>query len=126
VRLVDVPTNLPVRNVGVRGLGTGMITKYAGVAFDTVSTWIIDENMATVRQNYVGVGVSAARSGAVELLAITRPGGTAALFVFNTGVLLEYQENDVTLSTPIGQPGVLAYLGIGDDQRTIFAAGFLP
>lgn len=125
-RLVDVPTNLPVLNTAVRGLGTGMITKYAGVSFDTVSTWIIDENMATVRQNYVGAGLFAGRSGAVEFMEPSRPGGGRSLFVFNTGVLLEYQENNVSLSTAIGQPGVLAYLGIGDDQRTIYAAGFLP
>ncbi|MDP1825116.1 MAG: carboxypeptidase regulatory-like domain-containing protein [Archangium sp.] len=126
VRLVDVPTNLPVLSVAVRGLGTGTITKYAGVTFDTVSSWIIDENMATVRQNYVGISSGASRSGAVEWMSIARPGGLAAIFVFNTGVLLEYQENNVTLSAPVGQPGVLGYLGLGEDQRTIYAAGFQP
>jgi hypothetical protein len=126
VRLVDVPTNLPVLNVGVRGLGTGMITKYAGVTFDTVSTWIIDENMATVRQSYVGVGGGAGRSGAVEYMTVQRVGGTGVLYVFNTGALLEYQDYGATLSAPVGALGVLGYLGLGEDQRTIFAAGFQP
>lgn len=127
VRLVDVPTNLPVQSVAVRQLGTsGMITKYASVSFDTVSSWIIDENMATVRQSYIGVGGFGGRSGAVEFMDVRRVGFSQVLYVFNTGVLLEYEENSVTLSSPVGAAGVLGYIGLGEDQRTIFAAGFQP
>jgi len=127
VRMLPVATNIPATGFSVRGLGTGPITKYAAVSYDNVSAYILDENMAMVRQTSAGfAGASAARSGAVEYWDIVRPGGPRALYLFVTNTLVEYQDPAVMLTTSVGAIGVQAFLGIHDDQRTITLGSFVP
>ena len=128
VRLIDVPTSSPVTSYSVRPLGTGPVTKYAAVSYDPVSLWLIDEtNSPSVKQNFVGfAGGFAYRSGTVEFMIIDRTGGQRAMFNFNTGVLLEFNEGGGTLTTSIGAVGVMAYVGLADDSRSIILAGFQP
>ena len=128
VRPIDVPTSSNVIGIAVRGLGTGPITRYAAVSFDNVSTWVMDETTnPSVKQSFLGAAASfASRSGAVEFMELSRPGGQRVIHVFNTGVLLEFNEGSVSPSTTIGGLGVDALLGLLEDQRTIFLAGFQP
>ena len=128
MRSIDVATTIPVSATAARPLGTGPVTKYAAVSFDQVSAYILDEAAAAVRQTSVGyAGPLTTRSGSVEYTQLVRPGGgSAAFYVFNTGVLLEYSEGSSAITTQIGQIGVAAWLGLAEDQRTIVMGSFVP
>ncbi len=135
MRMIPVATNIPVTAISVRPLGTGMlgVTKYGAMSFDTANTFIVDETGPTVRQVAAGyAGGVAARSGATEYFDMQRSGGNPsarALYLFNTNVLLEYNESNVTatnINLGIGNAGVLAHLGLGGDQQTIYVGGFQP
>jgi hypothetical protein len=128
IRSIPVATNIGVVGTSARPLGTGAVTKYAMVSYDTLSAFILDENMAAVRPTAVGYALAGGwRSGSVELAFIGRPGGPRAFFVFNTNAIIEYQEgNGVTITAGIGGIGVLAYLSLAEDSRTIQVGSFLP
>ena len=129
MRSLDVATSIPVttNSASARPLGTGAVTKYAGVSFDTLTTWVIDENTPSVKQIAAGSGASFAyRSGTVEFMGLTRPGGSTPLYVFNTGALLELSDGSTTVTTTVGQIGVLAWLGRAEDDRTISIGTFTP
>jgi hypothetical protein len=126
MRSIDVATTIPVASAAARQLG-GPITKYGAVSFDQVSSYILDEAANSVRTSSLGYAGSAGRSGTVEFMTMFRPGaGTSAFFVFNTNVLLEYSEGSAVLTSSVGQIGVLAYLGLAEDQRTVSLASFVP
>ena len=127
IRSIPVATNIALVSSAVRGLGTGAVTKYAGVAYDTVSSFIIDENMASVRSTPVGFAQGGAwRSGSVEFAFMSRAGGLRAFYVFNTGVLIEFQDSTATINAGIGAIGVLSYLSLNEDSRTLQVGSFLP
>lgn len=126
VHPIDVATTIPVAATGARPLGTGTVTKYAAVSFDTVSTWLIDDNVQAPKQSFAGAaGNFAYRSGASEFAQLTRVGGSAVFYVFNTGALLEFVDGS-TFSGWVGQLNTLTPIGRGDDSRTIQIASFAP
>jgi hypothetical protein len=129
IRQIPVATNIPVTGVSVRGLSGGAtgVTRYAAVSFDTVNSFIVDETSMSVRTTSAGyAGLSGYRSGATEYFDLRRPGGSGAMYVFNTNVLLEYNQPDVSLASAVGAPGVQAWLGIDEDGRTLSIGGFQP
>lgn len=129
VRQIPVATNIPAVGTSVRPLSGGPtgLTRYGAVSFDNVNSFIVDETTMSVRQTAAGfAGSNGYRSGATEYFDLQRPGGASAYYVFNTNVLLEYSQPDVTLTAIVGAPGVQAWLGLDEDRRTISIGGFQP
>jgi hypothetical protein len=129
VRTIPVATNIPITGTSVRPLSGGMtgVTRFGAVSFDTVNAYVIDDMSTTGRPIATGfAGFGGYRSGATEYFQIQRPAGPPAFYVFNTNVLLEYLQPDVTISSQVGAPGVQAWLGIDEDERTISIGGFQP
>lgn len=131
VRQLPVPTSTALVGVAVRGLGTGptAVTKFAALTFGDTSSgfYVLDENMPALKQTFTGFAVGAAyRSGAIEYFFVNRIGAQAGFHVFNTSSLLECLEPAVAITTQIGAPGVQAWVGLGDDNRTIFVGSFQP
>jgi hypothetical protein len=129
VRQIPVATNIPITGVSVRPLSGGMtgVTRFGAVSFDFVNSWIVDDTATMARPMAAGfAGASAYRSGATEYFDAQRPGASSAFYVFNTNVLLEWNQPDVNMASTVGAPGVQAWLGLDEDRRTIHIGGFLP
>ncbi|MEW5738519.1 MAG: carboxypeptidase-like regulatory domain-containing protein [Myxococcota bacterium] len=72
---IDEPTTRTPGPIGVRSLaGAEAPTDYAGVSFDTTSTWILDEKLGEVRTLPGGYCYAGERSGTTEFCLWQRPG----------------------------------------------------
>jgi hypothetical protein len=123
-RQIDVATNSPLTGLSVRALGSGPLTRYAAVSFDTATAYVVDEAAGMLRQTSAGVASSGLgfRSGTTEYAVLGRVGSFVG-YVFNTGATFELLEYGSSTS-PLGSWGLNAWVVLGDDARTIMMGGF--
>ncbi|HEY0882971.1 MAG TPA: hypothetical protein VGD87_15625, partial [Archangium sp.] len=121
-RSIDIPTTVAVTAAAARQLGSGPLTRYGIVSFDTSTSFIVDDT--SVRQTPAGQAFSggALRSGPTEYALINRS-GLLLVYVFNTNAQLEVLEfgNNFTI---LGTFGLNGWTVIADDARTIMLGGF--
>lgn len=125
-RTIDVATSIPVSSLGVRPLGTGpnAVTRYAGISFDQTLTYVVEEQMATVRVVPGGFVSGATRAGAVELAGWVHTGAAQQEFLFYNNNAIISAADDVTLYTTVGTPPTLSALGLSPDMLTIYGGQF--
>lgn len=127
-RELPVATSRSVSTLAARSFfGGAPAPRYGSVSFDNTSSWIIDEQSMSVSQLFVGRGVGAFRSGAVEVLFVSRPGTPVAYLVLGSNTLIEDSEGDVSTAGYLASTGqLLGAVGLAADQQTLMLGTFSP
>lgn len=127
-RTVDVATTEAPSAIGLRNFVAGEpVTKYAGVSFDNVSQYVIDENQAMVRVRSEAVCANGYRSGTVEACIGLRPVGPPAFFIFQTNAVLEYAEAGLGSPALVGSgPTATGLVSLSVDRRSILFGSLAP
>lgn len=128
-RLIDVPTSVPLFSIGVRGYGSSIPsipsgTRFAGVSFDATQTYIVEDQMSTVRLVPGGYAVNGGRAGAVEYTAFFRTGAAQTAYLFFNNLSIVEPNDDVGFYTSIGTIPTAAALGLSSDALTIYGGQF--
>lgn len=127
-RAVDISTTFPLVSSAARRLGTGPVTKYGALSFDTTSFWVVDENLGMLK-NVIGAYVAgnANRSSGNEFVTLNRVNASQVFYLFPSGNSLEFVENEIQPYAFAGSyAGTLVSIGKSTDGYRVYTGSFAP